>query len=39
MEYFLSPRADLYARFGFEFCHPFGSYIEDPNSMFMTLEL
>jgi putative acetyltransferase len=38
MEYF-EPARRLYAGFGFEFCEPFGSYIEDPNSMFMTLEL
>lgn len=38
MEYF-EPARKLYAGFGFEFCPPFGSYEEDPNSRFMTLEL
>lgn len=26
----------LYARHGFEFCGPFGDYVEDPYSVFMT---
>ena len=38
MEYF-EPARKLYAGFGFEFCPPFGSYSEDPNSNFMTLSL
>ena len=38
MDYF-EPARKLYAGFGFEFCQPFGSYTEDPNSIFMTLEL
>lgn len=38
MEAFAPARA-LYARFGFAFCDPFGSYVLDPNSVFMTLEL
>lgn len=29
----------LYLRFGFEYCAPFGDYVEDPFSRFMTLEL
>lgn len=29
----------LYSRFGFDQCEPFGNYIEDPNSIFMTLDL
>lgn len=33
------PAQKLYQRFGFEFCEPFGEYVEDPNSRFMTLEL
>lgn len=37
-EYFLPARA-LYARHGFVECPPFGDYREDPNSVFMTLEL
>jgi putative acetyltransferase len=36
--YFLPARA-LYARHGFVECGPFGNYREDPNSVFMTLEL
>ena len=36
--YFLPARA-LYARHGFVECGPFGDYREDPNSVFMTLEL
>jgi putative acetyltransferase len=36
--YFLPARA-LYARHGFVECGPFGEYGEDPNSVFMTLEL
>ncbi len=35
MEYFAAARG-LYSRFGFEECPPFGDYIEDPNSVFMT---
>ena len=35
MEFFAPARA-LYARAGFEPCEPFGSYVEDPNSVFMT---
>lgn len=38
MEYF-EPARRLYASFGFAYCGPFGSYIEDPNSVFMTMEL
>ena len=29
----------LYARFGFEPCGPFGDYVEDPKSVFMTRSL
>jgi putative acetyltransferase len=36
--YFLPARA-LYARHGFVECPPFGEYGDDPNSVFMTLEL
>jgi putative acetyltransferase len=35
MEFFAPARA-LYAKAGFVFCAPFGSYTEDPNSVFMT---
>ncbi len=38
MDYF-EPARRLYARFGFARCGPFGSYVVDPNSVFMTLEL
>ena len=33
------PAHALYARFGFEFCGPFGDYAEDPHSVFMTTKL
>lgn len=33
------PARRLYAGFGFVPCGPFASYVEDPNSIFMTLEL
>ena len=36
--YFI-PARELYARQGFVECSPFGSYVADPNSIFMTLEL
>lgn len=36
--YFIPARA-LYARQGFIECPPFGNYVADPNSVFMTLEL
>jgi len=31
-----APAHALYKKFGFEFCEPFGSYIQDPHSLFMT---
>ena len=34
-----APAQRLYQSVGFEFCGPFGDYIEDPNSVFMTLAL
>ncbi len=34
-----APARQLYARFGFESCGPFSDYVEDPYSVFMTLEL
>ena len=34
-----APARALYARHGFVECGPFGDYREDPNSVFMTLEL
>lgn len=33
------PARKLYSNFGFQFCPPFAYYIDDPNSVFMTLEL
>ncbi|HET7528236.1 MAG TPA: GNAT family N-acetyltransferase [Burkholderiaceae bacterium] len=33
------PAQRLYASFGFSYCGPFGSYVEDPHSVFMTLRL
>lgn len=30
------PARKLYASYGFQVCGPFGSYVEDPNSIFMT---
>lgn len=38
MAYFAGAR-QLYAGFGFRSCSPFDQYREDPNSVFMTLEL
>lgn len=38
MEEFLAARR-LYESFGFSYCGPFGEYVEDPNSVFMTLDL
>ncbi|MDP3516264.1 MAG: GNAT family N-acetyltransferase [Pseudohongiella sp.] len=35
MEFF-EPARKLYRLFGFEECGPFSSYVEDPNSVFMT---
>jgi putative acetyltransferase len=37
-EYFRPARA-LYAAHGFVECPPFGAYVPDPNSSFMTLDL
>ena len=36
---FFEPARKLYALFGFVECGPFGSYVEDPNSVFMTKAL
>lgn len=33
------PSRTLYKSCGFEICPPFGDYVEDPNSVFMTLEM
>jgi putative acetyltransferase len=34
-----APAQRLYERFGFTYCPPFGDYIADPNSVFMTRPL
>lgn len=34
-----APAHTLYAQFGFQRCGPFGTYVEDPYSIFMTREL
>jgi putative acetyltransferase len=36
---YFAPARALYARHGFVECGPFGDYREDPNSVFMTLDL
>ena len=36
---YFDPARRLYAAFGFSECGPFGDYREDPNSVFMTLDL
>ena len=33
------PARRLYASFGFTYCAPFGEYVEDPNSVFLTRTL
>jgi putative acetyltransferase len=33
------PAQQLYESFGFAYCGPFGEYVEDPNSVFMSLGL
>jgi putative acetyltransferase len=33
------PAQQLYESFGFTHCGPFGEYVEDPNSVFMSLRL
>jgi putative acetyltransferase len=33
------PARNLYASFGFEYCEPFGEYVIDPYSSFMTKDL
>lgn len=37
MDFFL-PARKLYEHFGFEYCPPFADYVEDANSVFMTLK-
>ena len=36
---YFAPARALYARHGFVECPPFGDYVEDPNSVFMTRSL
>jgi putative acetyltransferase len=36
---FFIPAHKLYLKYGFEYCEPFGEYINDPNSKFMRLKL
>lgn len=38
-EDYFAPARRLYARHGFVECGPFGAYVLDPNSVFMTLDL
>jgi putative acetyltransferase len=38
MDYF-TPARGLYRKFGFETCGPFNGYVEDSNSVFMTMRL
>ena len=33
------PARSFYARHGFTECGPFGEYVLDPNSLFMTMEI
>ena len=33
------PAQKLYENFGFTYCGPFGEYVEDPHSVFMTMRL
>ncbi len=33
------PAHKLYESFGFSYCKPFGDYVDDPNSVFMTMAL
>ena len=36
---FFEPARRLYQKYGFAPCGPFSSYQEDPNSVFMTMQL
>lgn len=33
------PARNLYRKFGFNYCGPFADYVEDPNSVFMCLDI
>jgi putative acetyltransferase len=37
--YTFKPAMQLYERYGFVICEPFADYIEDTNSVFMSLKL
>ena len=39
VEPYFEPARRLYQRHGFVECEPFGDYVADPNSVFMTLQL
>ena len=36
---FFEPARNLYTKYGFEYCAPFSTYKEDPNSVFMAKDL
>jgi putative acetyltransferase len=36
---FFEPARNLYTKYGFEYCAPFSTYREDPNSVFLTMKL
>ena len=36
---FFAPARAMYEKHGFRYCGPFGDYIDDPNSQFMTLNI
>lgn len=36
---YFAPARELYLKHGFRECQPFGDYVADPNSVFMTLNL
>ena len=38
-EDFFAPARALYLRSGFEYCEPFGDYLPDPLSVFMTKKI
>jgi len=38
MDYF-NPARNMYRKYGFQSCPPFADYVEDPNSVFMQLNL
>ena len=38
MDYF-KPARNLYSHYGFKYCRPFGDYVDDPNNVFMCLEI